>query len=91
MVYVNQVIQLKPDNLLVDYDLVHTRVANFQFVVGDWGTSGSRPEHFGGTPVYASDVAFNDDSLKDLFAFGQMAFELYFDEAGKLVAHALLS
>ena len=76
---------LKPDNLLVDYDLVNGHVVNFQVVVGDWGSSGIRNEHFGGTPIYASSVAFEFNRTKDLFAFGQIAFELYFNEAGKLV------
>ena len=72
----------KPDNLLVDYDLVNGRVVNFQIVIGDWGTAGNSNEHFGGTPVYASSVAFELNRMKDLFAFGQIAFELYFDESG---------
>ena len=54
-------------------------------VIGDWGTSGLDNAHFGGTPIYASSVAFETNDLKDLFAFGQIAFELYFDESGKRV------
>ena len=74
---------LKPDNLLVDYDIKNGYIVNFEIVIGDWGTSGHRNEHFGGTPIYASSVAFENSQMKDLSAFGQIAFELYFDEAGK--------
>ena len=76
---------LKPDNLLVDYDLENGRVVNFQVVIGDWGTAGNEREHFGGTPIYASPVAFEEMRMKDIFAFGQIAFELFFDESGKSV------
>ena len=76
---------LKPDNLLVDYDLENGRVVNFQVVIGDWGTAGNRKEHFGGTPIYASSAAFEQNRMKDMVAFGLIAFELYFDESGKLV------
>ena len=75
----------KPDNLLVDYDLENGSVVNFQIVIGDWGTGGYNKEHFGGTPIYASSVAFENNDMKDLFAFGQMACELNFDESGNLV------
>ena len=53
-------------------------------VIGDWGTAGRMKKHFGGTPLYASSFAFKLNPMKDLFAFGQIAFELYFDEAGKI-------
>ena len=76
---------LKPDNLLVDYDILNQRAVNFQLVIGDWGTAGYAKQHFGGTPIYASSVAFEDNRTKDLYAFGQMAFELFFDQSGKLL------
>ena len=52
-------------------------------VIGDWGTSGMSKKHFGGTPMYASRVAFRPDYGKDLVAFGRIALELYSDESGK--------
>ena len=75
----------KPDNLLVDYDIENGSVVNFHIVVGDWGTAGLQTDHFGGTPIYASSAAFELSWMKDLFAFGQIAFEFYFDESGKVV------
>lgn len=72
----------KPDNLLVDFDLVNGRVANFEMVIGDWGTAGGFEKHWGGTPMYASRVAFTLDYIKDIFAFGRIAMELYLDESG---------
>ena len=54
-------------------------------VVGDWGAAGCNKEHFGSTPIYASPVTFEANRMKDLFAFGQIAFELFFDQSGKLV------
>ena len=52
-------------------------------MVGDWGTSGKQREHFGGTPVYASPYTFQNSQVKDLFAFGRIAAELYLAEPGK--------
>ena len=75
---------IKPDNILVDYNIVNGRVTDFGFVVGDWGTAGRRNEHFGGTPVYASSKAFELSGTKDLFAFGRIAAELYLEESGKI-------
>ena len=72
----------KPDNLLVDFDVVNGRVDNLTMVIGDWGTAGRATEHFGGTPMYASRGAFRRDHKKDLFAFGKIAMELYLDESG---------
>ena len=67
---------------MVDFDRVNGRVANFEMAIGDWGTAGVVDEHFGGTPMYASRVAFQDDYNKDIFAFGRIAMELYLDESG---------
>ena len=57
---------------------------DFSFVVSDWGTAGYNNQHFGGTPVYASGNAFNNSNNKDIFAFGQIAAELYLPQSGKL-------
>jgi L,D-peptidoglycan transpeptidase YkuD (ErfK/YbiS/YcfS/YnhG family) len=62
---------------------------HFEMAIGDWGTSGNRDEHFGGTPMYASSRAFQVSQMKDLFAFGRIAMELYLDESGKSVAFYL--
>ena len=72
----------KPDNLLVDFDLVNGRVENFEMVVTDWGTAGVKKDHMGGTPMYASRAAFQWDYNKDLFACGRIALELFLDDAG---------
>ena len=72
----------KPDNLLVDFDLVNGRVENFEMVVTDWGTAGTFEQHMGGTPMYASRGAFHTDYNKDLFAYGRIALELFLDDAG---------
>ena len=48
----------KPDNILVDYNDTSGRVTDFTFVIGDWGTSGDRQQHYGGTPMYASPSTF---------------------------------
>ena len=53
-------------------------------VISDWGTSGQWSMNFGGTPVYASGNCFNKSGQKDLFAFGQIAAELYLPQSGKL-------
>ena len=53
-------------------------------VISDWGTSGYRDEHYGGTPVYASGNSFNQSGNKDIFAFGQIAAELFLPQSGKL-------
>ena len=58
-------------------------LTNFSFVIGDWGTSGYMSDHFGGTPMYASPNAFRMSEVKDLFAFGRIAAELYLEEQGK--------
>ena len=73
----------KPDNILVDYNDINGRITDFDFVVGDWGTSGAERDHFGGTPMYASPNTFQDSSVKDLFAFGRFAAELYFAKQGR--------
>ena len=57
---------------------------NFSFVISDWGTSEWNDEHYGGTPVYASNKSFNESDQKDIFAFGQIAAELYLPQSGKL-------
>ena len=74
---------LKPENVLVDYTENNGQVTNFSFVLGDWGTAGNRVEFFGGTPTYASPNAFRRSEVKDIFAFGIVAAELYFDQTGK--------
>ena len=51
-------------------------------VISDWGTAGDEKKHYGGTPMYASRVAFQSDKNKDLFAFGRIALELYLEESG---------
>ena len=55
-------------------------------VISDWGTSGdtSDGKHYGGTPVYASGNCFNYSGNKDIFAFGQIAAELFLEQSGKL-------
>ena len=50
--------------------------------IGDWGTAGNEYKHFGGTPMYASSPAFQKSKMKDLFAFGRVAMELYLDDSG---------
>ena len=72
----------KPDNLLVNFDLVNGRVDNFEMVVADWGTAGDDKKHYGGTPMYASRGAFLNSYSKGLLAFGRIAMELYLDESG---------
>ena len=72
----------KPDNLLVDFDVVNGRVDNFTMVVGDWGTAGRFEKHMGGTPMYASRVSFQNDKNKDIFAFGRIAMELFLVDSG---------
>ena len=72
----------KPENVLVDYDVVNDDVVNFEIAVSDWGTAGSREKHYGGTPMYASSQAFQQSQMKDLFAFGRIAMELYLDDSG---------
>ena len=68
--------------MLVNFDLVNGRVENFEMVVTDWGTAGLEEEHMGGTPMYASRAAFQQDRNKDLFAYGRIALELFLDDAG---------
>ena len=58
-------------------------MTNFTFVIGDWGASGENQRHFGGTPMYASPSTFQLSEVKDLFAFGRIAAELYLEEPGK--------
>ena len=68
---------------MVDYNDTNGSVTDFTFAIGDWGTSGIRADHFGGTPMYASPNTFQENEIKDLFAFGRIAAELYFDRPGK--------
>ena len=72
----------KPENVLVDYDVVNGEATKFEMAIGDWGTAGTLEEHFGGTPMYASSQAFQQSRIKDLFAFGRIAMELYLDDSG---------
>ena len=67
----------KPNNILVDFDLINGKVHNFTFAIGDWGTAGHKDKHYGGTPVYASPNAFAYSATKDLFALSRMAMELF--------------
>ena len=57
-------------------------MTDFTFVIGDWGTSGNNYEHYGGTPMYASPNTFHKSYVKDLFAFGRIAAELYLSKSG---------
>ena len=57
-------------------------MTDFTFVVSDWGTSGELRDHFGGTAMYASPNTFRDSKVKDLFAFGRIAAELYLSKSG---------
>ena len=81
---------MKPDNILVDYDVVNGKAVNFEMAIGDWGTAA---DGVGGTPTYASPLAYGYTNLEneygesyvnDLFAFGRIALELYLDESGNL-------
>ena len=73
----------KPGNILVDYTEKTGKVTELTgLVISDWGTSGNRGEHFGGTPVYASGNCFNNSENKDIFAFGQIAAELFLEQSG---------
>ena len=51
-------------------------------VIGDWGTSGDQEGHFGGTPMYASCQTFQMSAMKDVFAFGRIAMELFLADSG---------
>ena len=77
--------RFKPENILVDYDLVNENVTNFKMVVADFGNAEigvqGRP-FFGGTPVYAGPHTFDTLYDKDLFAFGRLAMELLMDKSG---------
>ena len=77
----------KPDNILVDFDDKNGKITNFSFVVGDWGVSWRWEKFYGATPMYASPNAFQDSAVKDLFAFGIIAAELYLDQSGKLIIY----
>ena len=68
----------------MDYEEQGGKVTDFSLVLSDWGTSGNESEHYGGTPVYASGNCFNQSGQKDLFAFGQIAAELYLPQSGNL-------
>ena len=50
--------------------------------IGDWGSAGVSKQHFGGTSMYASSQAFQQSNMKDLFAFGRIAMELYLNDSG---------
>lgn len=75
-------ISKKPDNILVDYGVGNAGVVNFEMAIGDWGTAGGDKKHYGGTPMYASKLAFRLANNKDLFTFGRLAMELYLSESG---------
>ena len=51
--------------------------------IGDWGTAGGDKDHFGGTPMYASRVAFQSNFNKDLYTFGRIAMELFLNDSGE--------
>ena len=74
----------KPDNILVDYNETNGNLTNFSFVIDDWGVSGEKDDHFGGTPMYASPKSFRNSYVKDFFAFGRIAAELYLEKSGKI-------
>ena len=69
----------KPDNILVDYDLIGGVVSNFACILADWGTAGVH--HCGGTPLYAGPRTY-EDNFKDLFTFGRFALELFLERKG---------
>ena len=74
---------------MVDYNDINGRITDFDFVVADWGTSGWEEEHFGGTPMYASPNTFQRSEVKDLFAFGRIAAEMYFEKSGNNINQQL--
>ena len=76
---------VKPENCLVDYDVVNGEAVNFKMVISDWGTAGDDYKQFGGTPMYASSQAFERSPSKDLFAYGRIAMELYLDESSNCI------
>ena len=61
-------------------------MADLSLVISDWGTSGSsvNGQHYGGTPIYATGNSFNSSGNKDIFAYGQIAAELYLEQSGNL-------
>ena len=69
----------KPDNILVDYDLIGGVVSNFACILADWGTAGVH--HCDGTPLYAGPRTY-EDNFKDLFTFGRFALELFLERKG---------
>ena len=69
----------------MDYTQKYGKVTDLTgLVISDWGTSGKYSENFGGTPVYASGNCFNMSGQKDIFAFGQIAAELFMPQSGNL-------
>ena len=73
----------QPGNILIDYTEKAGKVTDLPgLVISDWGTSGVESEHYGGTPVYASGNCFNKSGQKDIFAFGQIAAELFLEQSG---------
>ena len=66
----------------MDFTKNKGRAVNFEMAISDWGTAGVEKKHFGGTPMYASKLAFRGHQSKDLFAFGRIAMELFFPDSG---------
>lgn len=73
----------KPENILVDYDIIDGEISNFSCVLADFGTSKSVliKNFFGGTPVYAGPRSYENYG-KDLFSFARLALELFLDQSG---------
>ena len=69
---------------MVDYQVRGSAVANFSCVLADWGAGAigfASKSFLGGTPVYAGPRAF-EGNMKDIFSFGRLALELFYDEQG---------
>ena len=64
--------------------------SHFEFVVSDWGAAGEDEKHFGGSPIYGSSLNLRSSRLKDFFAFGRIALELFLPQSGMLVKISLI-
>ena len=74
------IVEIEPENILVDYDVNNLEVSNFRCILGDWGSSGVN--NHGGTPFYAGPKTFELFD-KDLFSFGRLILELFLEQTGK--------
>ena len=76
---------LKPQNLLVDFDTAINVVNgqeqlvdnSFLLRVTDFGAAGWMESHFSATPLYASPTCFEDSNMKDIFAFTRLVLILF--------------